>query len=262
MRHLRIASRVAGVRRSGSLYENLVAFWNMDEASGVRYNAINPNTYALTDNNTVASVAGRTGLAASFLDSNSESLSILNASAGDLKMSGTSATSPAFTVSFWYRFAAFPSTNSTFMGVYNATGNQRGWVLVYAPASDNTSLVICRDGTSGTAVTLAALTNNTNNLNTWYHMIFRVNQGATVAELMRGSGGADGPEYSGVNYSTATEGTGGIHASTADFMIGAQGTAASPAAFHTGYIDSVGIWKKWLTNDEIYLLGQGWKVPY
>ena len=53
-----------------ALTDNLIAFWQLEEASGVRYDSEGSNN--LTDNNTVTSATGVVGDAAQFTRSNSE----------------------------------------------------------------------------------------------------------------------------------------------------------------------------------------------
>ena len=57
----------------GDLTDSLVACWDMDEASGVRYDSW--GDHHMTDNNTVGAVAGVVGNAAMFVEANGESLS-------------------------------------------------------------------------------------------------------------------------------------------------------------------------------------------
>jgi len=57
------------------LKEDLIAWYDLDEASGTRYDT-HINGYDLTDNNTVGQAAGKIGSAASFVAANSEYLSL------------------------------------------------------------------------------------------------------------------------------------------------------------------------------------------
>ena len=67
-----------------ALTDNLVSWWELDEASGTRNDAHGSNH--LTDGNTVAQVAGKVGNAAQFVAANAESLSI--ADNANLSVSG------------------------------------------------------------------------------------------------------------------------------------------------------------------------------
>jgi hypothetical protein len=60
-----------------TLADDLVSYWKLDEVSGNRADSVGSNT--LTDNNTVGSAAGMSGLAASFVAANTESLSFSGA---------------------------------------------------------------------------------------------------------------------------------------------------------------------------------------
>src|SRR5687768_7946971 len=70
-----------------ALTEDLIAYWNLDEASGTRTDSHGTNH--LTDNNTVGSAAGLRGTAADFERDDTESLTIADntgLSAGDVEI--------------------------------------------------------------------------------------------------------------------------------------------------------------------------------
>lgn len=73
----------------------IVSFWNLDEESSTRVDSIGSND--LTDNNTVLFGAGQVSNAADFESTNSESLSITDASQTGLEPSS------AFTILAWYK---------------------------------------------------------------------------------------------------------------------------------------------------------------
>ena len=60
---------------SSSLFDDLVAYWNLNETSGDRADATG-NGHTLTDNNTVGYATGKINNAASFVAANSGYLSI------------------------------------------------------------------------------------------------------------------------------------------------------------------------------------------
>jgi hypothetical protein len=64
--------RTAHAQESDDLTADLVAYWGLEEAAGVRYDA--HGEYDLSDFNTVASTAGKIGNAATFENTNSEYL--------------------------------------------------------------------------------------------------------------------------------------------------------------------------------------------
>jgi len=81
------------------LASSLCAYWQLDEASSVRYSAT--STATLADNNTVLSATGKILDGADFERSSSESLTITDASSPScLDMNGTSA---SYSVSFWVK---------------------------------------------------------------------------------------------------------------------------------------------------------------
>lgn len=67
------ATATATPTMSAPIAQDLISCWTMDEASGTRYDSAGSND--LTDNNTVGSVAGKFGNAASFIAGNNEYLS-------------------------------------------------------------------------------------------------------------------------------------------------------------------------------------------
>jgi hypothetical protein len=100
-------------------WDNLVAGWNLDEesdGSGAVPRADVLETYELTDNNTVASAAGKIGNAASFVKENSESLTYT-----DFPMPSV------FTVAAWvYR----DTTTGTFSVFGSDSSGSGSWNLV------------------------------------------------------------------------------------------------------------------------------------
>lgn len=90
---------ILGSLASGFNKTSLISWWNLDEESGVRYDAHGTNH--LTDNNTVLYAAGKVGNAAQFVQSNSEFLSIVDnpsISLGDIP----------FTFAIWLYIDSFP----------------------------------------------------------------------------------------------------------------------------------------------------------
>lgn len=76
---------------SGTLLNNLISWWPMDETSGTRVDSHGAND--LTDNNTVTYAAGKVGNSALFTEANSEYLTL------------SSPPQPnALSLSFWFRY--------------------------------------------------------------------------------------------------------------------------------------------------------------
>lgn len=238
-----------------TMREKCVAFWPLNETSGVRYNAVDPTTYALTDNNTVGSAAGVNGIgtAASFTVASTEYLSIARANIGALSPGSTL----DFTASCWFYLPSFPATNATIMSVYNSVGNNREWVLSYQPATDNIAISFSSDGTSNaSSFVTPVLSSITNDIETWYFIAIRYRQADNSGDIVRNT------RYStGIEYQRLTKTNAGIYAGTANFNIGGQ----SGGLTFGGRIACVGFWSRYLSNEEITLLynnGQALNYPF
>jgi hypothetical protein len=100
---------------NSTLGGKVVAAWEMNEASGVRYDYL--GTENLTDNNTVTQAAGRVNKAASCLDANSEYLSRANSTAlqtGDQD----------YTICGWFRCTDVSATRNMFNRWENSAGKK------------------------------------------------------------------------------------------------------------------------------------------
>lgn len=116
------AQNIMPARAQSSLASGLIACWDMTEPSGPRADATSNNNH-LTDNNTVGSVAGLQGVAASFVSASSEYLSVPLASAPLLKPGPGG----AFTITGWvYR------TNTATVPLYANQGTNTDFVIWYA----------------------------------------------------------------------------------------------------------------------------------
>lgn len=94
-----------------SLLDGLVAYWTLDEASGVREDSVGTND--LTDNNTVGSASGKNNLAGSFVAANTEYLS--HSDEASLKLSASQ------TFSLWFN----SSTNAVMTMVSKDDGGSQ-----------------------------------------------------------------------------------------------------------------------------------------
>jgi len=210
---------------TSSLSTGLLAWWNLNEASGTRASAA--GSFPLTDNNTVTSTTGKIGDAALFASANSE---FLETSAPVITAAGQ-----AFTVSFW----VYLNTVATSVPIsqINGTGTQNWQVYILADGSINLDV---RTGTpQGVGTAASALTTGA-----WYHIV------ATYA-------GAAGQCAIIVNNGTpVTASTTGSLVATAGgdtTVLGCNRDDAGGAAvnFLNGRLDLVGIWSRVLTAGEI-----------
>ncbi len=83
-----------------------VSHWTCDEEGGVRYDSVTASGNDLTDNNTVGFDTGLLGNACVFNSTNSEYLSITDASQSGLETGGS------FSISLWVNYTILPSSGN------------------------------------------------------------------------------------------------------------------------------------------------------
>jgi hypothetical protein len=217
---------------TAGLLSGLKAHWNLNEASGVRYDS-HSGGYHLTDNNTVGSAStvelAKNGIAASFIAANSENFRI--ASPGILAYLPNS----GFTTSCWVYLNSYIS-RQTIIGS-NLT-NQR-----FHLESEDVSPYRFRwyyvDALAGEQFVTSTVEPQ---LSTWYHIVCAW----------------DGTkQYIRVN-GTLTESTPSqarpVPSTSADFLVGQQ----AAARYFDGNIDELYVWDRVLTSDEqFYLYNSG-----
>lgn len=230
-----------------ALKTNLVSYWKLDESStgvGAVTREDAHSTNDLTDNNTTASGTGKINNGADFEASNSERLSIADASQSGLDITGD------FSISLWASVESF-SGDRTLVAKWLTTGNQRAYRFLL---ESNTSVRVdnSTDGTAANTIE-GPITTATINTGTFYHWVISVSGG--TASLYR----------NGSLVSTASIQSSNFN-SSAEFTIGAIG---NPTNYFDGIIDEVAIWSRAITSDEvteIYNGGSGlsydsWDVP-
>lgn len=217
---------------ANSLYNGLVAYWDLDETSGSRAAAFQAGSLTLTDPATAGSAAGKLGNAVDLVDSSSQYLSVSdNAS---LSMCNCD-----FTLACWVFFDALSSARFVLeKGNANAASTDE-YALYFASGPQRMSMRIS-DGTTRTAA------NDTTVLSTgtWYFVLGYYDSTNNLIGVQ-------------VNNNTATtvSQSNGAQDSTGTFYIGQAGNGAS---FLDGRVDMVMIWKRLLTSDEkTYLYNSG-----
>ncbi len=206
-----------------ALTDNLVSYWSLDEASGTRNDSHGANH--LTDNNTVASAAGKIGNAGQFVRASSEYLSRADdatLSAGDID----------FSLTAWVYLDSKPGSQMTAVSKYGV-GAEREWTLYWNSASDRFAFYCVggagengMDATGAGAPTLGA----------WYFLIVWHDAAGNTLNLSVNNGTAASLAF-----------TFGSQDSPAQFRIGSR----ADAGLHwDGRIDEVGFWKRVLTSAE------------
>ena len=222
---------------SSSLNVGLISFWNLEEASGTRADAVGSNN--LTDNNTVTQAAGKILNAAQFTAANSEYLSIADNAAlsvGDI----------SFTVSAWIYLDSL-GADRTVLSKDNGAG-------VYDLRVTNTNRVLWLVRQSGgadcgrvTATNFGALS-----ASTWYHVVAYHDADANEVGVVINSGTPQTASTTGTPFDDSVA-----------FAVGRHSDGSFPQ-YWNGRIDAVGFWKKKLSTSEIATLhnaGSGKQAP-
>lgn len=214
------------------LTDSIVAYWDLDEASGTRVD--DPGANDLTDNNTVTSNTGIISNAGQFTAANSEYLS--RSDNTDLSTGNID-----FTFVAW-AYLDSKGANRSIVSKYSSSAN-REYNVYYGTTADRFIFEVSNDGTAVTTVTA-------NNLgipatSTWYFVVAWHDATNDTLNIQVNNGTVDSVSYSA-----------GVFDSTAPFMIGAR----NGAMFWNGRIDEVGFWKRTLTAGErtqLYNSGAG-----
>jgi len=229
---------MSDVKNSG-LATGLVSYWELEEASGTRVDSHGSND--LTDNNTVGQATGIQGNGADFEDSNSEYLSITDASQSGLGLTGD------FTISAWVKpESILPGDGNRPIVDKNNCYSLR---LERFTGTFNNNIVLIIWGTSG----ICRFKSTTQlSVGTWYHIVASFDASASSMEIY-----INGTEE-GVSVNT---GATNVRTLTEFFSIG--GTDYMPFDSFDGIIDEVGVWNRILTSSEataLYNSGAG--IPY
>lgn len=222
-----------------ALTDSLVAYWKLDEASGPRADSHGSNT--LTDNNTVASAAGKVATAGDFEFSNQEYLS--RADNADLSTGDID-----FTLQAWVRLESETADGySAIMGKWGAAGGRE--YLLYYLNGVGFSFSVSSNGTNPTDLT-SGFGTQTNG--TWY-LIHAWHDAANNQLGISVNAGTP----------TTTSYSAGVFDSGSEFVIG-RNTGGGPGGYFDGLIDEVGFWKRVLTSGErtqLYNGGSGLAYP-
>lgn len=204
------------------VYGKLKHYWRM-ETTGSRADEFGLVT--LSDNFTVLTATGKKGNAADFESANGEYLS--NATATNVR--------PGDQSFFFFGWVQFESQSAVrdLWGKWNATGNQREYVLLWNTANSRLEWYLSADGSGSTRATWSAAT-GTGVLRFVYCWYDHAN---TTIGL-------------NVNNGTAVTDThaGGVHAGTGVFAVGVR---QNTSTYHDGLIDELGYGEgDLLTTDE------------
>ncbi len=226
-----------------ALSDNLVAYWKLDEASGTRADSFSNNN--LSDNNTVGSATGKINLAADFVASSSEYLSIADnvpLSFGD----------EALTITYWANGDTLSGTQSL-LGKWASSGSVA--TCEYASRFVGADFAF-RVGDGSTNGTVSSTNYSTQvaafSTGTWYYIMVWHDPSANEIGIRIN---ADDAHNNVLSWTT------GILDGAASFSIGRMGDF--DGQYWDGLIDEVGIWRRVLTageNTTLYNGGAG--LPY
>ena len=227
-----------------ALTDNLISYWTLDEASGTRADSHGSND--LTDNNTVASAAGKISNAGDFEKANNEYLS--HADNADLSFSGAD----PFTISAWVNLESNDGTMNV-VAKFNAAGDTGGYFLRYNQGLNRFDFRVgADDGASGTNLGQVQANNfGAPSTATWY---FLVAWHDPVNDVLGIS--VNGTVNTNAHATNVFDDAG-------SFCIGRLGDFNGQ--YWDGLIDEVGLWNRVLTSDEraeLYAGGSGLAYPF
>ena len=222
-----------------AILDDLVSWWELNETSGIRYDAHSSNN--LSDQNTVLYSAGKVGNAAVMRYAQSEYLSMLSNSeiqAGNID----------FTWATWvYLYSTGKNLSRILVGKDNSVAGEREYYVKYQTGTDRFQTAVFKPTDSAAFV-------NADNLGspaveTWYYIIAWHDAAGDTLNIQVNNGTVD------------SVGTGGSLQAGSDavFMLGRReyGTATESME---GAMDETGYWKRLLTSTErtwLYNSGSG-----
>lgn len=241
------------VKNDTVLSRGLVAYWKMEETSGVRYSATGTptTTYnALTANGTLNSLTGIQGNGADFESGSSNYLSITDANQTNLDL-GSGST--PFTISMWLNHESLPALDG-YVGIadkWAGAGNQRGYIIDLGRASAYSPNYSSNVNLSNTGVSATYAQEHNLGLSmstsTWYHHV--VTYDPATGHLAHW--------VNNVRRYTHNTGVTTVFNNTATFFLG------DFSGNLDGIMDEVGIWHAVLSTTSISdLYGSGSGLPY
>lgn len=222
------------VPMANSLYNGLIAYWNLDESSGNRAAVFQIGNYTLTDNNTVGSATGKIGNAANFVSASSEFFSLADTP-------GLSA-GASFTIAFWVKFATV-NTDMSVINKWKAAGDADCEYSVGYDGTNSFYFLVTTDGNAfSTFNSVNASSPQPAVAGTWYFLVCRFDSAAAQISITVNNATPD------TKTQTAT------FNGTRPFEIG----ALDSANFVNGDVDVAMFWKRAITAAEItYLYNSG-----
>lgn len=219
-----------------AITDNLISFWELEEVSGTRADAVTASANNLTDNNTVTQqVPGKVGNAALFTAANSEWLS--RASNSSLQLGGTS-----WTFGCWANVVSVGGgVQQTFIAKWDGGANTREYQLtINQTTTGKVDLSVSSDGTGGANVkTLSSTTSMVS---------------GTTAFVVGTYDGSTLSLYLDAGTPVTVAWASGVFNGSTEFDLGRLG---SSAAYLNGWLDQAFVYKRCLSAGEISTLYNG-----
>ena len=220
---------------SSSLATDLVSYWELEEASGTRIDSHGSNN--LSDNNTVLSATGIQGNGADFEKSNSEYLSITDASQTGLDLTTNAS------------FAWFMKPESVDIVNYYILSKGGATEISYRIEHDDDRLRFSVSSNGSTDTSESYVSSGLFTVGNWYHCAITWDNGVIKFYI-------DGSLVKTTDISgTLTS----IYSGTGEFRLG----DCINGRFFDGILDEVGVWSRTLTDTDIAnLYNSGAGIPY
>jgi len=215
---------------------NPVSHWTLDETSGVRYDSTSSNN-DLTDNNTVLYGTGVQENSADFELSNSEYLSITDASQTGLDFTD-------YSISFWIKLEQLPSTaGTTFEVISKVFGNGDTGYRIFIPTSNKISVYFWGTGGDGdtTDITTSAVFES-GDVGTWVHIVVTESDGDASGSKVYKNGVSQIMSYDGTRATTMGN-------SSNPFVIGKDSSGSS--SYTDAMIDEVSTFNVILSSTQV-----------
>lgn len=209
--------------------DNLVAYWELNEASGAAIDAHNDND--LTQNGTIGSSAGVVGNARDFESANAEFFNIVDNA--DLSMGNI-----AFSLAGW---AKLTDKSSARVFISKTNGTNLEYEIRYNDGLDRLRFTVSSASNFTNVTSISADTLGSPATGTWYFIVARHDPVANTIDISVNGGAIDSGAY-----------TFGTYDSSADLFLGRENTGSN--LYLNGSLDEWGIWKRKLSASDISFL--------
>lgn len=235
----------ATVSAHGTLLNNLVSYWELEETSGNRLDSHGSNDLTLTG--TIGSTTGKIGNAMANPGGDPNWLNITDGAQSGLDITGD------LSFNIWLNVSVAPSNEFYWIfSKYVGGGNQRSYRIGYQDVSGTKSFRLVTS-TGGAAANTTEQDSSPVNLGTgtWHMVTFNYDASAGTIDIY----------VDGVLDHQSTGNRTSLFNSTAQFALGSSFSAGGQA--FNGGMDEAAIWSRLLTTGEITdLYNSGAGLPY